>query len=249
MEASLKVELHVLRDIGEIGLKAAETFVELAKSAVASKGRFAVALSGGATPQGLYSLLATSYRDEVPWGSVHIFWGDERCVPKEHEESNFRVAYESLLSKIDLPGENIHRMRGDLGPEAGAREYEEEIRRFFGPSGLPAFDLILLGMGEDGHTASLFPGSKALEETERLVAPVYPEGHGRERITLTLPVLNNATHIVFLVSGSSKAEVLSRVLGNGERGEYPAGLVRPLRGSLLWLVDRDAARDLKPEIS
>jgi 6-phosphogluconolactonase len=163
-------------------------------------------------------------------------------VHKEDEASNFKVAFDRLLSKVRVPDANIHRIKGEENPEKAARDYEADIREFFGASGLPVFDLVLLGMGEDGHTASLFPGSKSLEETARLAVPVYLDKPNWNRITLTLPVLNNAAQILFLVAGSSKAAVLSEILSDGKRKrEFPAGQIRPVRGKVIWLIDREAA--------
>jgi 6-phosphogluconolactonase len=167
-------------------------------------------------------------------------------VPKEDEASNFRTAFDTFLSKIALPDKNIHRIKGEEAPDKAARDYEEEIRRFFGESERPGFDLIILGMGEDGHTASLFPGSKSLEERVRLAIPVYLGEPRKNRITLTLPVLNNADQILFLAAGPSKAGVLSEILGDGEKRKgFPAGLVRPAHGNMTWLIDQEAARKLR----
>jgi 6-phosphogluconolactonase len=171
---------------------------------------------------------------------------DERCVPKENEESNFRLAYESFLSKISMPASNIHRVKGEEDPEKAAKDYENDLRKFFGMSEIPVFDLMILGMGEDGHTASLFPGSKALEETVRLALPVFRKKPECDRVTLTLPVLNNSVQILFLVSGPSKANLVNEILGKeGKKERYPAGLINPSKGQVLWLVDQEAARNLK----
>jgi 6-phosphogluconolactonase len=186
-----------------------------------------------------------AYCHRVDWQHVHLFWADERCVPKEDKASNFRTAFDTLLSKVALPDKNIHRIKGEEAPDKAARDYEEEIRRFFGGSERPGFDLMILGMGEDGHTASLFPGSKLLEETARLAIPVYLEGPEKNRITLTLPVFNNADQILFLVAGPSKAAMLSEILGEGEKKKgFPAGLIRPAHGNITWLIDQQAAGKL-----
>lgn len=237
--------IQILSDLDAISNEAVKIFVNLSKECIASKGRFVVALSGGSTPKRLYELLASDrYRGNVEWNRVHFFWADERCAPKESEESNFKLALDNLLSKIAIPAENIHRIKGEDGPEKGAGGYEEHIKRFFGISALPVFDLIILGIGEDGHTASLFPGSKPLDEKVRFAVPVY--GEKMNRITLTLPVLNNARRILFLVSGQSKADVLKDILENTEkRKKYPAGLINPAHGDITWLVTRDAAGRLK----
>lgn len=239
-----KRELIICRDTEELYGKAAERFVKLAQRAVQDAGRFTVALSGGSTPRGLYALLATAeYRERIPWSQVHLFWGDERCVPPDHPESNYRTVAESLLSKIEIPESNVHRMAGEKEPKLAAAEYEAELKNFFHLSAgaLPRFDLILLGLGEDGHTASLFPGSDALTDAERLVAAVYVEKLKSHRLTLTLPVLNNAAQIIFLVAGESKSAILREVLrANPLSSNLPAAKVQPVNGQLTWLVTQDA---------
>lgn len=236
-------DVQILSDLEAISHEAASLFVSASRDSIATRKKFAVAISGGSTPRRLYTLLSSSpYCDQVDWHNVHFFWADERCVPKEDEESNFKVAFDRLLSKVPVLDGNIHRINGEEEPEKAARDYEADIREFFGVSGFPVFDLVLLGMGEDGHTASLFPDSKSLEETARLAVPVYLEKDNRSRITLTLPVLNNATQILFLVAGSSKAAVLSEILSDGEKKkEFPAGRIRPVQGKVTWLIDREAA--------
>ena len=246
LEAKAKVQVQVFSDLEEISHKAAEVFINISRSCIASQQKFSAAISGGSTSRRLYTLLSSDqYRNEVHWPSVHFFWTDERCVPKEHEESNFKTAFDALLSKIPIRDENIHRIRGEEDPDKGARDYEEDVRKFFGMSGLPMFDLVILGMGEDGHTASLFPGSNLLKERIRLAAPAYLERPNRNRITLTLPVLNSATQILFLVAGHSKADVVYEILGHGRNKErYPAGLISPVHGSITWLIDQEAAEKL-----
>src|SRR3989304_332098 len=234
----------ILPDIDAISHEAARIFINFSNECIATRGRFIAALSGGSTPQKLYALLSSDrYRGNAEWSKIHFFWVDERCVPKESEYSNFRLSFDHLISRISIPDANIHRINGDFGPEKGAQDYADELKNFFGV-GLPIFDLILLGMGEDGHTASLFPGSKSLDEKKRLVIPVYAEE--MNRITLTLPVLNSARHILFLVSGQSKKQVLNDILVDNERRKnYPAGLVQPVHGDLLWLIDEAAAGKFK----
>lgn len=234
----------ILPDIDAISHEAAGIFIRLSKDRIASRGKFAVAVSGGSSPKTFYALLASDrYRDNAEWSKIHFFWVDERCVPKEGEQSNFRLVFDNLISRISIPDENIHRIKGEYEPEKAAQDYEDELKKFFGLQ-LPVFDLILLGMGEDGHTASLFPGSKSLDEKKRLVVPVYAEG--MNRITLTFPVLNNARHILFLVSGQSKTSVLNDILADNEkRKNYPAGFVNPMRGDLRWLIDEAAAGKIK----
>lgn len=244
-----KRELIICRDAEELNRKAAERFVGLAQQAEQERGRFTVALSGGSTPRRLYALLATpEYRERIPWPRVHLFWGDERCVPPDHPESNYRMIQESLLSKIAIPERNVHRMAGEKEPQIAAAEYEAELKSFFQlcDGGLPRFDLILLGLGEDGHTASLFPGSEALKDTKHLVAAVYVGKLKSHRLTLTLPVLNQAAQIMFLVAGASKAAILKEVLnGDPISSSWPAAKVRPVSGQLTWMVTGDAAADLE----
>ena len=238
-------EIIVCQDAAELNRKAAEQFVALAGEAVLSAGRFAVALSGGSTPKALYSLLASpEYQNRLDWARIHLFWGDERCVPPDHPESNYRMVLESLLSKIHLPAENIHRMVGEKDPATAAVDYERELRVFFqsAESAAPRFDLILLGLGEDGHTASLFPGSAAVNERQRWVATVYVERLKAHRLTLTLPVINAAAQVTFLVSGQSKSAVVKEILGkNPAPANYPAALVAPADGRLTWFITADAA--------
>jgi 6-phosphogluconolactonase len=251
METSIKdlsgIEVVILPDLETLSYKAVALIRERSKECIASRGKFVIALSGGSTPRELYGLLGGfPLRDQVDWSRVHFFWSDERCVPKDDEASNFRMAAEALFSKISVPEGNIHRIKGEKEPEEGAREYEEEIRDFFRTSRYPSFDLFLLGVGEDGHTASLFPGAETLRETERLSLPVYMKGAVLKRITLSLPVLNAAHHILFLVSGRSKAAVVGKILGGKEdREKYPAGLVQPPHGRVTWLIDKEAASQLK----
>ena len=239
-------KIEVLSDLEALSLRAAAIFVSASRNSIATRKRFAAAISGGSTPRRLYTLLGSeAYRHQVDWQHVHLFWTDERCVPKEDEASNFRTAFDTLLSKVALPDNNIHRIKGEETPDKAARDYEEEIRRFFGESERPGFDLIILGMGEDGHTASLFPGSKSFEETVRLAIPVYLAEPRKNRITLTLSVLNNADQILFLVTGPSKASVLSEILGEKEKKKkFPAGMVRPVHGNMTWLIDQEAAAKL-----
>jgi 6-phosphogluconolactonase len=235
----------VLPDPGQLAEEAARHFATQAREAVGTHGRFSVVLSGGSTPEGLYRRLGQpAYRDQVPWDAVHLFWGDERCVAPDHPESNYRLAHDTLLEHVPIPPDHVHRMRGEGEPDAAARAYARALEDFFcGPH--PRFDLVLLGLGEDGHTASLFPGSHALEETERLVVAVEADYGSRPtcRLTLTPPALRAARHVLFLVTGAGKASILAQVL-TGEAGELPAMRVAPTAGEVTWLVDEAAARAL-----
>lgn len=220
---------------------AAEALIAVVNGAVEARGRAAVALSGGETPRGLYRLLAEEpFRERLPWARLHAFWGDERAVPPDHPESNFRLAREALFDHVPLPAENLHRIEGELAPEAAAARYEALLQGFFAGEA-PAFDIVLLGLGSDGHTASLFPGSTALGEACRLVVAASGPPPLTSRITLTLPVLNGARCVCFLVVGAAKSTALAEVL-YGERA-LPAQEVRPESGELFFFVDRAAASD------
>jgi 6-phosphogluconolactonase len=241
-----KPEIIICRDAVDLSHKAATQFVAVANRAVQAHGRCSVALSGGSTPKALYALLATDeFRSQVPWQQLHLFWGDERCVPPDHGESNFRMVREALLSKISIPSENIHRMAGEKNPTDGAADYQMQLQKFFhlADGELPRFDLVLLGLGEDGHTASLFPGSSAANERDRLVATTYVEKLKAHRLTLTFPVLNHASQISFLVAGASKAAMIEAILGAGNQS-LPAAQIRPDDGQLTWFVTADAAGGL-----
>lgn len=248
---SRNMDLRIHKGLEGLSREAARIFRELAGERVNETGLFTVALSGGSTPANLYSILSSApYDKKIPWNGVHLFFGDERCVEPAHPDSNYRMVSDTLISAIEIPGENIHRMEGELDPVVAARRYEEEIRRFFSEnslldegSGRPVFDLVLLGLGEDGHTLSLFPSTRALDEGERLVAENHVERLKGWRLTLTLPVVNAASTVVFLVSGEGKARALKEVAdGALSPAELPALGVRPLKGSVIWLVDEAAAR-------
>ncbi|CAN5536903.1 6-phosphogluconolactonase [soil metagenome] len=199
-----------------------------------------IVLAGGSTPKRLYEKLAEL--DGIPWEHVHMWFGDERTVPPDHDDSNFKMCHESLLSSISIPAENIHRMRGEVHPEAAAQSYCDEIASHVPkrPSGMPRFDLVILGLGEDGHTASLFPNTEALDETSAFVVANEVPQEQTVRITMTTPVLDAAEHVLFLATGEAKAEALSAIVSAGKDGP-PAGLVRPEPGELHWYVDRAAA--------
>jgi 6-phosphogluconolactonase len=227
---------------------AAEEVVRCANEAVAERGRFTIALSGGSTPKNLYTLLATNARTTVPWVRTFFFWSDERHVPPDDPESNYKMAEATLLSKVPIPAANVFRIPAENpDAEAAAREYEKTLRTFFSlkPGDVPRFDLILLGMGPDGHTASLFPETAALRERSRLVVANWVEKLKTYRITFTLPVLNAARCVSFLVSGSEKAAALREVLqGEADGEKYPSKLVKPADGKLIWFVDGAAASQL-----
>ncbi|MBI2358883.1 MAG: 6-phosphogluconolactonase [Deltaproteobacteria bacterium] len=238
-------EIVVCRDPEDLSRRAAAEFVRVALGSVTSTGRFAVALSGGKTPRALYSVLATAeFQEKIPWSKIHLFWGDERCMPPNDRDSNYGLAYEALISRVPIPKENVYRMKGEEDPQIAAFDYEQALRKFFGLSdrGLPRFDLIFLGLGEDGHTASLFPGSEVLREKRRLVCAAFVKAFKNHRLTLTLPVLNNAANIFFLVAGEDKASALRDVLqGKNNPHLLPAQRVKPKKGRLVWFVDEAAA--------
>jgi 6-phosphogluconolactonase len=245
---SSSVEIRTLTTPQELSEAAAEEVVRSANEAVAQRGRFTIALSGGSTPKNLYNLLVTNARNLLPWDRMFFFWGDERHVPPNDPDSNYRMANETMLSKIPVAAGNVFRIPAE-NPDAAAAAaaYEQTLRKFFQlePAQFPTFDLILLGMGPDGHTASLFPGTKALQEKTRLVVANWVQKLKTSRITLTLPVLNAARCVTFLVSGTDKAAVLRAVLEEDVPAEqYPSKLIRPSAGKLIWLVDRAAASAL-----
>jgi 6-phosphogluconolactonase len=240
-------ELKVFDDLSALMSAAADEIATAAGQAVSERGRFSWALSGGSTPRDLYHLLAgDGYRDRLPWSAIHFFWGDERHVPPDHPDSNFRMAREAMLDAVPVPPGNIHRIPAEE-PDASraAVEYESTLRSFFGlgEGEWPRFDLILLGLGKDGHTASLFPGGDAVNERRRWVLAPWVEAQKTFRVTLTPPVLNHARRAMFLVSGGDKAEALHAVLkGARDPERYPAQIVE---GNVSWWVDRAAARLLK----
>jgi 6-phosphogluconolactonase len=242
------IDLRRLTTPQDLFQAAADEVLHAATDAVAQRGSFTIALSGGSTPKNLYTLIAANSSPSLPWEKVFFFWGDERHVPPEDPDSNYRMAQETILSKIPIPPANIFRISGENPDASAAAEaYEQTLRKFFAvaPGEFPRFDLILLGMGPDGHTASLFPETAALQEKSRLVVANWVEKMKTSRITLTLPVLNAARRVAFLVSGADKAAVLHEVLeGNAPGEKYPSKLVRPSQGKLIWFVDRAAASEL-----
>jgi len=242
------MNVRVYPDADLLKRAAAEHMTALSEASINAQGYFSIALSGGSTPKAVYELLTDkSFSRYVDWEHTHIFWGDERCVPPDHTESNYRMARLALLDQVPLPVSNIHRMKGEIDPAQAAAEYEQMLRQFFARrrDGVVRFDLVLLGMGDDGHTASLFPGTPAIEENERLVVENYVEKLEAWRLTLTAPVINAAEHVTFLVSGKSKAEMLQQVLEGPEQPyDLPAQLIQPASGHLLWLIDEPAAARL-----
>lgn len=243
----MKADVRIFKDSGSLSLAAADIFVEKASEAVKERGRFLAALSGGSTPSGMYRLLAEKpYRSRVQWSHTFLFWGDERCVPPDDKGSNYRQAYETWLKYVPLPDENIHRIKGELGPEEAASGYAQLLKRYAAPgTDWPRFDLTLLGMGTDGHTASLFPGSPLDVEPPTRAVTVDYQGRPAQRVTLTAQVFNSARTVLFLVTGADKAPALSQVLtGPPQPGQLPAQRIHPTDGQLIWLVDEPAAQNL-----
>jgi len=243
-------DVVVLADLAAVARAAANRLVARARESIAGHGTFSVALSGGSTPRALFDVLASDdYRDRIEWGRARVFWSDERCVPPDHPDSNYRLAHEALLSKVAIAPGNAHRLRGEIDPGQAALEYEQIVRREVAApatGGAPAFDLILLGMGRDGHTASLFPGTVVLREDTRLVAANFVPRLNAHRLTFTPPLINAAASVTFMVAGSDKAETLRAVLeGEHQPDALPAQIIRPASGQLTWLVDRAAASQLR----
>lgn len=242
---TIAADLRIVDDLRGLSQAAAEEFFTQAIGTVRANGLFTVALSGGSTPKSLYSLLATNFHDQLPWDKMFFFWGDERHVPPDNSESNYRMAHEVLLSKVPVPADNVFRVPAEnADANQAAADYEATLRKFFQLSAgaLPRFDLILLGMGPDGHTASLFPKTIALQEKSRLAVANWIDKFKAHRITLTLPVLNNAAVVNFLVGGADKAETLREVLEGTQPPEmFPSKLIHPTNGRLMWMVDQAAA--------
>ncbi len=236
------MSVQVYEGPDELAEAAAREFAARANEAIEEHGRFAVALAGGSTPKATYEVLARDYSGRIDWSKVHVFFGDERTVPPDHGDSNYRMAKETLLDHV--PVGSVHRMQGELLTDEAAEAYEAELRDFFGPEELPRFDLILLGIGGDGHTASLFPETSALEVHDRLVVANPVLKLDTTRITLTVPVINAARTVAFLVAGEDKANALAEILeGNPDPREYPASLIQP-QGGPKWMIDLSAASDL-----
>jgi 6-phosphogluconolactonase len=245
---SSQTQLRILSTPADLFQAAAEEFVNLAAGALQMDGRFSVVLSGGSTPKTLYQLLASGAFPQLPWDKTYLFFGDERHVPPDHPDSNYRMANEAMLSKVPIPAANVFRIPAEMkDADAAASTYEQTLRSFFGlrPGEFPRFDLILLGLGPDGHTASLFPGTSALNQTRRLVVANWVEEFKTHRLTFTYPVLNNAAYVMFLVSGPDKAGILREVLEDPQ-ADLPSQKVRPSNGPLAWMVDRAAAAGLSP---
>lgn len=248
--SKLRINYYVEPDAAALAEHAARHFAEMAEEAVAARGVARIAISGGSTPKAAFQLLADPnrpWRERVPWGQLELYWVDERCVPPDHPDSNYRMTREALLDHVPLRPEQVHRMEGELDPEAAAARYESDLRNSFRLEGAesPRFDLIALGMGDDGHTASLFPGTGALHEMGRLVTANHVPQKDTWRITLTWPVINHAESVFFLIGGKDKAEVLKQVLiGARDPERLPSQLIWPTSGILTLILDKAAAAQL-----
>ena len=246
----MKPDIRIFRSLSDISRSAATIFVEQSMKAIQERGQFLVALNGGSTPAGTFQLLATEFRVKVDWDHVHLFWGDERCVPASNPESSYGQARDLLLRHVPMPALNIHRIEGELSPAEAAKDYTMLLQKHAShPLAWPRFDLVFLGMGEDGHTASLFPGSPI--DVSEPVLPVTGQYQDRpaQRVTLTPLVFNSSRRIVFMAAGEKKAETLAEVLSDRYNPElYPAQRIDPRDGKLIWLVDDAAASRLPGEL-
>jgi 6-phosphogluconolactonase len=239
----MKPELRIFDDFERLSRHAANVFIEQSNRAIAERNRFLVALNGGSTPVRLFQLLATEYRNQINWGNVHAFWGDERCVVPVDPESNYRQAMDVLLSQVPIPMENIHRVKGELDPVSAASDYTQTLKYFADPDlDYPRFDLVYLGMGEDGHTASLFPGSPVDMTEPVLAVTAQYQDRPANRVTMTQLVFNQARMVVFIATGEKKANTLAEVLSDRYNpAQYPVQRIEPKNGQVIWLVDNAAA--------
>ncbi len=238
-------KIIVLDDAAGLYVRGAEEVAHIAGEAVCTHGEFTLCLSGGSTPAATYELLATRFLLSVDWKEVRFFWGDERCVPPDDPESNYGMANRTMLTRLTLRPDQIYRIRGEEPPMQAARAYEDDLREHFGlaEGEFPRFSLVLMGLGNNSHTASLFPGSTAIYETERIAVAVEVDAPQRHRVSLTVPVFNNAAHVVFLVAGESKAQAVKNILqGPRDPERFPAQMIAPTEGELVWLLDKAAAR-------
>jgi 6-phosphogluconolactonase len=246
----MKTKIRIFNDLESLSHNAANLFIEQAATTILERGRFLVALNGGSTPTRLFQLLATKYRDNVDWSKVHIFWGDERCVPPNDSGSSYGQAQAALLSHVAIPESNIHRIKGELEPVDASKDYALVLKEFaLSPFEFPRFDLVYLGMGEDGHTASLFPGSPVDVTSPTLPVTAHYQDRPANRVTITQFVFNQAHMIAFMAAGENKAVTLAEVLSDRYNPElYPAQRIEPKDGELVWLVDQDAASKLPQEL-
>jgi 6-phosphogluconolactonase len=239
------MEIHVSKNTADLSQDLANRIAALIKDTLATQDRFTFVLSGGSTPKALYALLSESpFSEEIPWEKIHFFWGDERAVPFKDERNNARMCYDQLLNKVSVPSENIHVMRTDLSPEESAIAYEKVLKSYF-KAGEATFDFVLLGMGDDGHTLSLFPGTKVIHERDAWVSFFFLDAQDMYRITLTAPVVNAAKYVAFMATGAGKAETLKNVLeGDQNLDKFPSQIIKPENGELHWFVDEAASAQL-----
>lgn len=238
----MKASVRKFRSLAVLAETLAEEIVQRITHSATSERNYSIAFSGGSTPELLYSLLGNEFSKEIPWQFVQLFWGDERCVPPKSEESNYRLVHKLILSRVDVPHKNIHRIMGEDDPHAEAVRYSVELGSLPQRDGLPVFDLQIMGMGEDGHTASIFPDNLSLFSADELCAVTVHPVSGQKRITLTGPVLNNSESVVFIVTGKSKADIAGKIINReSDFRIYPAGNIEPVYGSLDWYLDDDAA--------
>jgi 6-phosphogluconolactonase len=246
LSAAQPADVVIVADEQALARTVAERFAAQAGAALDARGCFRVALAGGSTPRAAYALIAATYRDAVEWDRVSFYFGDERCVPPDHDDSNYKMAKTAMLDPLGVPPERVFRMHGEDEPEAAARSYAELLQRELpAPNGAPTFDLVMLGMGPDGHTASLFPGSDPLQDDDKLVRAPFVPKFGTHRITLTPKVLNAARVVEVATAGPSKTDALAAALeGPFDPGNLPIQILKPVPGRLVWLVDRAAAAKL-----
>ena len=247
---TMKPEIRIFPDLESLSHNAAKLFIDQAARSIMERGQFLVALNGGSTPARLFQLLATDYRDKVDWSKIHVFWGDERCVPPEDNGSSYGQAREALLSRVAIPDSNLHRVKGELGPVEASKEYSIILKNFASPPlEWPRFDLVYLGMGEDGHTASLFPGSPMNLSQATMPVTAHYQDRPANRVTLTPIVFNSARMVAFMATGEKKAITLAEVLSDRYNPEqYPVQRIDPKDGTLIWLVDEAAASKLSRRI-
>jgi len=242
-------QLHIAKDTSQLSSDLAEFIGNYIQEVLQKKDRFTFVLSGGSTPKILYTLLAAApYNESIPWEKLHFFWGDERAVPFEDSRNNAKMAYDELLDKVGAKAENIHVMRTDIEPEESAAEYEKILKQYF-EGEETTFDFVLLGMGDDGHTLSLFPGTSVIHEQDAWVTSFFLPAQNMYRITLTAPVVNHAACVAFLAVGTGKAETLKHVLeGEFAPDTYPSQVIKPSKGQLHWFIDEAAASSLKDDL-
>jgi 6-phosphogluconolactonase len=240
------LNLHIYKSPEELSIAVAEWVADYIQSVLAKNNRFTIALSGGSTPQKLHTLLAASpYKEKINWTKMHIFWGDERAVPFTDDRNNAKMAYDTLLNHLPVPSEQIHIMRTDIDPEAAAAAYEKILHSYFDETDT-SFDLVLLGMGDDGHTLSLFPGTEIVHEKTAWTKAFFLQAQNMYRISLTAPIVNKSASVVFLAAGKNKSKTLEQVLEGALQPDlYPSQLIKPVNGELHWFVDEAAAADLR----